>query len=231
MAIELSTAGILLKYIVGAADTRPTTGYTVIKGVKSVAEINPEPSMLDVTDLSETVMHRYIPGLKDLGSAVGITVNDYDDFRTSWSDLMTAYAGRTSSQALWIEIYIPGLTSNGSFYFTAVPSELGFNGAEVDSVLENVAYLTINSLTGWATPSTSTVNPNSVTVAKNGGTATVTVSQYSGTLSATSADTTKATVSTSGAVVTITGAAAGSTTVTIKVNNTGVATIPVTVTD
>jgi len=231
MAIELSTAGMLLKYIVGSASSRPTSGYTIIKGVKSIAEINPEPSMLDVTDLAETQMHRYIPGLKDLGSAIGVTVNDYDDFRTSWEAMMTAYAGRTSGQVLWIEIYVPGLTSKGSFYFAAVPSDLGFNGAEVDAVLENVAYFTINALEGWAASSTSTVNPNNVTVAKNGGTAAVTVSQYTGTLSATSADTTKATVSVSGSVVTITGVAAGSTTVTVKVNNSAVATIAVTVTD
>ena len=55
MANELSTAGVLVKYIVEeTGGTRPTTGYTTIPNIKSTPDINPEPSGLDVTDLSAT---------------------------------------------------------------------------------------------------------------------------------------------------------------------------------
>lgn len=55
MAIELSTAGILVKWAVETtAGTMPTTGYSVLKGVKSLGEMNPEPETLEVTDLSDT---------------------------------------------------------------------------------------------------------------------------------------------------------------------------------
>lgn len=156
MAIELSTAGILVKWAVETtAGTRPTTGYAELVGVKSISEFNPEPNQIDVTPLAEPTWHRYIPGLKDAGGAQQLTVNDYDDFRTSWDALMTAYeTAKATGKALWIEYYVPGITSKPSFFYSAVPQDLGFNGAEVDSAYENVAYLTPNKVVGWAAAST-----------------------------------------------------------------------------
>ena len=155
MAIELSTAGIKVKWAVEAtAGTRPTTGYAELVGVKSISEFNPEPNQIDVTPLAETTWHRYIPGLKDVGGAQQLTVNDYDDFRTSWDAMMTAYTTASATgKALWIEYNVPGLTDKPSFYYSAVPQDLGFNGADVDSAYENVAYLTPNKVSGWAAAS------------------------------------------------------------------------------
>lgn len=159
MAIELSTAGILVRWAVEAvAGTRPTTGYAALNGIKSIPEFGGEPNQMDCTPLEETEWHRYIPGLKDAGGAVGLTVNDYDDFRTSWNAMMTAYeTAKAAGKALWIEYYVPGLSSGSkpSFFYSATPSDLGFGGAEVDSVYENVAYLTPNKVHGWDTASTS----------------------------------------------------------------------------
>lgn len=144
MAIELTTAGILVKWAVGA--TRPSTGYKAIRGVKSISEFNPEPSSLDVTDLSDKEWRRFVPALKDPGGVQQLTVNDYEDFRTDWNELLEASDG----EAVWFEYAIPGMDS---YYYKGVPSELGFNGADVDSVLENVAYITPNSAPVWATAS------------------------------------------------------------------------------
>lgn len=58
MANEFSTAGITLKYAVATGTTRPTSGYTTIPSIKSMPEFNPEPSSLEVTDLSDTVWKR-----------------------------------------------------------------------------------------------------------------------------------------------------------------------------
>ena len=155
MAIELSTAGITVKWAVEAtAGTRPTTGYAAFVGVKSISEFNPEPNNIDVTPLDEQEWHRYIPGLKDVGGAQQLTVNDYDDFRTSWDAMMEAYeTAKASGKALWIEYNVPGITSKPSFFYSATPQSLGFNGAEVDSAYENVAYLMPNKVAGWATAS------------------------------------------------------------------------------
>lgn len=153
MALELSTAGIKVKWAVETtAGTRPTTGYAVIPNVKSIPGYNPEPSNLDVTDLSDEVWKRYIPGLKDPGGSIGLTVNYNDAFKTAWNAMVTAAeAAREDNKSLWIEFAIP---QSESFYFSAIPSSLGFNGAEVDSVLENVAYISPNGEPVWATAST-----------------------------------------------------------------------------
>lgn len=153
MAIELSTAGIKVKYALeSSANTRPTSGYTQIPGVKAISEFNPEPAQLEVTDLSDTEWKRYIPGLKDPGSVQSLTVNDYADFRTAWASMLSAYASAVSGgKGLWVEYAIP---NHDSYFYRGVPSDLGFNGAEVDSVLENIAYFTPNSAPVWATAST-----------------------------------------------------------------------------
>jgi len=158
MSIELSTAGIKVKWAVEVTEgTRPTSGYTVLSGIKSIPEFNPEPNLLDVTPLEETAYKRYIPGLRDNGGAIGLSVNDYDDFRTSWAAMMTAYATASAAgKALWIEYYVPGISAANkpSFYYKAVPQNFGFGGAEVDGVLENTAYLVPNEVHGWDAAST-----------------------------------------------------------------------------
>lgn len=153
MALELSTAGIKVKWAVETtAGTRPTTGYAIIPNVKSIPGYNPEPSNLDVTDLSDEVWKRYIPGLKDPGGSIGLTVNHNDTFKNAWQTMYSAYeTARASGLSLWIEFAIP---SSESFYFQAIPSTLGFNGAEVDAVLENTAYLAPNGEPVWAAAST-----------------------------------------------------------------------------
>jgi len=153
MALELSTAGIKVKWAVEtSAGTRPTTGYSVLPNVKSIPGYNPEPSNLQVTDLSDEVWHRYIPGLKDPGGSIGLTVNYNDTFLSGWNSLVSAYeTAKEENKSLWIEFAIP---DSESFYFSAIPSSLGFNGAEVDSVLENTAYLAPNGEPVWAAAST-----------------------------------------------------------------------------
>ena len=59
MANELSTAGVSVQYCVETtAGTKPTTGFTVIPNIKSIPDLNPEPSSLEVTDLSDTEWKR-----------------------------------------------------------------------------------------------------------------------------------------------------------------------------
>ena len=150
MAIELSTAGILLGYAVEqTAGTKPTA-FTQIKGAKSLPDFNPEPSTLETTPLEATEWKTYIDGLKDPGGALSVTFNMTEDLQTAWDAIVEAY--KTAAEAgkkTWWEFYIPGLTQ--AVFFTGNPSPLGFAGAEVDSVLENTAYITPNGNIGWAT--------------------------------------------------------------------------------
>ena len=59
MANELSTAGVTVQYCVETtAGTKPTSGYTAIPNIKAIPDLNPEPSSLEVTDLSDTEWKR-----------------------------------------------------------------------------------------------------------------------------------------------------------------------------
>lgn len=154
MANELSTAGVLVKYIVEAsAGVRPTTGYTTIPNIKSTPDLNPEPSGLEVTDLSDTEWKRYIKGLKDPGSALAFGAHNTSAFQTAWDTLVgAAETAAAASKATWFEIYVPGLSD--SFFFTGTPSALGLSAMEVDAAAEIDAYVTPNSILGWETSST-----------------------------------------------------------------------------
>ena len=153
MANELSTAGVSVKYCVETtAGTKPTSGFTAIPNIKAIPDLNPEPSSLEVTDLSDTEWKRYIPGLKDPGGALAFSANNTDAFQTAWATLVSAAdAGRLASKATWFEIVVPGLTK--SFQFAGIPSELGLSGIDVDSVLEVDAYIAPNQIDGWDTKS------------------------------------------------------------------------------
>jgi hypothetical protein len=153
MALELSTAGASLKYCVETtAGTRPTASYTAVPNLKETPDFNPEPSTLEVTDLSDTVWKRYIAGLKDPGGALSFTANLTSAFKTAWEGLVTAYeTGIAASKQTWFEINVPTV---GSFYFAGVPSSLGINGMSVDEVAEITVYVTPNKIHGWDTAST-----------------------------------------------------------------------------
>lgn len=153
MAMELSTAGVLLKYAVETTSgTRPTTGYTTVPGIKAIPDFNPEPESLEVTDLSDTEWRRYIAGLKDPGGALSFTANLTTAFKTAWEALVTAAeTGAETSLATWFEIMVPDF---GSFYFAGIPSELGMSAMDVNAVLEIEAYVTPNQIEGWGTSST-----------------------------------------------------------------------------
>lgn len=142
MAINLSTAGVQLLYAVEQTKgTRPTSGYTRIKGIKSTPSLNPSPETLETTTLDETEYKTYIDGLKDLGGALEFTFNLTEELITVWDALMTAYeAAKVEDKATWFTIVIPGLSE--SFYFTGNPSAMGLPETAVSSVLEITNYIT-----------------------------------------------------------------------------------------
>lgn len=153
MANELSTAGILVKYKVEAtAGTRPTSAYTTIPNIVSTGEINSSPESLEVTDLSDTVWRRYIPGLKDPGGAITFTANLTSAFKTAWETLVTAAnTGLASNKACWFEIMVPSL---GSFYFAGMPDPLGINAYEINNVNQVDVHIMPNQIYGWGSSST-----------------------------------------------------------------------------
>ena len=93
MAIQYMTAaGMALKYALPEASdgSRPTSGYTEIDGVKAIPAFGNDVPTLDATPLSATVNRVYAEDLRDSGGSIGITVNDAEAFRSSWTSVMTA---------------------------------------------------------------------------------------------------------------------------------------------
>lgn len=154
MALEMSSAGVRLKYAVeSVAGTRPTTGYKAISSIKNVPDLNPQPSNLDCTDLSDTKYKRYIPGLHDTSGSIAFTANNTNAFQTEWAGIVTEYnEAFAENKAMWFEVFIPKM--NNSFFFSGEPSALGLGAISVDSVLEIDAYVTPNKIIGWAEKST-----------------------------------------------------------------------------
>lgn len=154
--IDVSSAGVTLQYAVETtAGTRPTSGYKALTGIKSIPDLNPQPSNLDSTTLDETEWKTYIPGLKDVGGAIQFGANNSEKFQNDWEALMTAWeTANTSGKKTWFAIVIPKLTK--AFYFSGVPSRLGLNAVSVDSVLEVSPYITPDKIDGWKAKPTNT---------------------------------------------------------------------------
>lgn len=153
MANELNTLGVTLNYCVEAtAGTMPKTGYTNLAGVKSIPDLDPQPTALDATPLDETEWKRYVPGLKDVGGALAFKFNNSDGFQTAWNAMKDAEEALTGGKKMWFSINIPGLAK--SFYFAGKPDDLGLSAMEVDSVLEINGYITPSLIAGWDTKAT-----------------------------------------------------------------------------
>lgn len=147
--IDLSTAGVTVRYAVETtAGTRPTTGFTALTGIKSIPDLNPEPSNIETTTLDELEWRTYIPGLKDPGGALAFGANNTEEFQTEWEALVTeAEEAKDSGKAVWFAIVIPGLSK--AFYFAGMPAPLGLSAIEVDSVLEIEGYISTSKIIGW----------------------------------------------------------------------------------
>ena len=152
MANELSTLGITVNYAVEAtAGTRPTSGYTKVAHIKATPDFAVAPDGIEVTDLEETEIHRYIAGLRDLGDSLSFTANLTSDLITTWAACKTAAdTAWASGKATWWEIKIPNMKS---FYFSGLPADLGLSALEVNSALETECTIFPTGFHGFDTAS------------------------------------------------------------------------------
>ena len=141
MAVQaISTAGIKVLYAPEAtAGSRPSASYVELVGVKALPALGDNVNTLQTTPLSATKNHTYIPGLADSGGAMQLTVNDAPAFRSAYNTMYSAYLSAVSSGlGFWLEYQYPAAYSMSSFFIPVTLAPLGFGGAEVDSVLENM---------------------------------------------------------------------------------------------
>ncbi len=139
MSIGLTSAGIKLSYATAEpTDTKPSTGYLAITGLKEIPDMNPTPDTIETTTFDDTVYKTYTQGLKDLGGALSFTFNLTKEFITAWDTTMFA-AATVSKTVFWYQIEIPNITKK--LYFTGEPAKLGLSGQSVNSLLEITAFI------------------------------------------------------------------------------------------
>lgn len=149
------SAGAWVKYAPEAtAGTRPTTGYTTLKGVTAVPAFGDQPGTIDVTTINAT-NRMYIFDLPDSGGVIAVTVNDAEEFRDSFDTMKTAYdTALAAGKGFWIEYAYPPATGIDSFYYPAAIHELGFGGFEVGSAMSNSVSIAPAGSYEWAAAST-----------------------------------------------------------------------------
>lgn len=155
MSIGLTTAGIKVYYGVHTAMPTALADWTEITEIKSIPDMNPEPSTYETTTLAQTVNKTYIDALKDMGGTLAFTCNLTDDFVDEWEALVTAYeAGQAKSttEYTYFAFYIPGITE--WFYIRGTPNALGMSGADTDALLEIDVYIVPDEIIGYDTAPT-----------------------------------------------------------------------------
>ena len=143
--VDISVAGIIVAYAFETtANTRPTTGWTHIPGIKSIPSLNEQPNMIDTTTLDELTTRVGVPGLKSLPTATNFTASWTDALIKQWADVMSKYeTAKSSGKQMWVTVVVPGITD--AFYFSAIPSALDLPAVGVEAAAEIDIYITPTS--------------------------------------------------------------------------------------
>jgi hypothetical protein len=136
MANELSTAGIKFWYLISdIADEPPlAAAWNLLGGVKATPDYDSSPNMLQVTDLSDTNYHRYIPGLRALNEPWELSANLTQANIDNWNSIISQFENRSPNQVCWFTFSVPGISV--APYLYGIPYAIGVPAMEVDSVLE-----------------------------------------------------------------------------------------------
>lgn len=149
-----SSAGIRLYWCSGvtvsadgtaALPTTPT--WNEVPDVTSIPALGGEPNMLDATVLSETVMKRYIPGLKDPGGSLGYAVLMTPAMISSTNNAVTAWAtgaSATTPTYTAIAVQFPA-PLNMYYWYMGEPIPVSPGETEVDGVLASTFYTSVGS--------------------------------------------------------------------------------------
>lgn len=112
----ISTIGAQIGYGIGA--TKPSSGLTELERANSIGGIELSTEQIDASALIDNIS-RYIAGRQDTGGTWDVTFNLTDETETIIETMLTAYAGRTSGHALWLQVSCPDLTK--AFWVKAQP--------------------------------------------------------------------------------------------------------------
>ena len=146
MAIPITSIGVKVSYAFeSTAGTRPTTGYNLIPGVKSIPEMNPQPDTLETTSFDNLEFKTYTDGLKDLGGVLDFDTNLTQELYDLWMTASTGVialwdAAKAAGKAMYLCIDIPGLDK--SCFISVIPSKIGLPGVGVNEVFPYTLHFT-----------------------------------------------------------------------------------------
>lgn len=101
----LSAIGVIFGWGLGTLDTAPTS-FKQIEECINIGGVSVTKDNIDVTPL-ESKRKKYIGGHEDTGGELETVFNDTDTFDEQWDEMLEAYEGRTSAQAMWFCAYHP----------------------------------------------------------------------------------------------------------------------------
>ena len=147
MAFELSTVGAKLAYCVATtANTKPTTGYTVLDDITEAPEIELSAESIEVTNLGDTAK-RYIPGLRPRleKSFCG------KQHKTRSALLGKNFVRRETAYADGKETYIAYIVDGDdeAYFFTGMPLGLGHGGLSKGAALTCSPRIMLSSAVGY----------------------------------------------------------------------------------
>lgn len=117
----ISTLGVKFGWGIGTGTTKPGT-MTQIERCSNIAGISLETEQLDASALEDYVT-RYIAGRQDTGGSYPVSFNYTEEIASQIEAMFTAYAGLSSGQKLWVEVWSPFL-SNGFFAIVQCPKAI-----------------------------------------------------------------------------------------------------------
>lgn len=116
----VSTNGITFSYGIGgnSKDGTKPSNMTLLDRINAIGGISITDEVIDASAL-EDLLTRNIKGRGDTGGSFPVTVNITDETIKEWKAVIVAFKGLTSSQGLWFQTIIPGLTD--AFWVIAEP--------------------------------------------------------------------------------------------------------------
>ena len=142
----ISTIGAKVGYAIGS--TKPSS-FTELERCNSIGGIELSTEQIDASALVDAIS-RYIAGRADTGGTWELTFNLTDEVQTILEGMLTAYAGRTSGQALWLEVTCPDLT-DGFFVKAQPPAKIPMPEMAQNSLLTVTISFAIEEYLGLDT--------------------------------------------------------------------------------
>lgn len=103
--LALSSIGVIFGWGVGTTSEAPSS-FTQIEECVSISGVTLSKDQLDATPL-ESKRKKYVGGHEDTGGELTTTFNISDVFEEQWGEMLEAYNGMTSAQAMWFCAYHP----------------------------------------------------------------------------------------------------------------------------